>query len=126
MLFLPRSSTVVLRILAFYLRLAHHLVTDFFFGWLVLAPKKTEIEKMRSNPKDDWTIDDVKRVVKQEGLEIRSPKRGGHYVVSSEHIRDSLCVPQNRPIKPLYIKELVGFVDAHRSLVERKKADDGA
>lgn len=73
---------------------------------------------MQANPRDDWTIQDVAKLVDQEGLEMRAPKGGSHNVVSSRHLEDSLVVPARRPIKPIYIKMLTSFVQAHRERVE--------
>ena len=77
------------------------------------AKKRSLLEQMQDNPKGDWTIEDVKKLVKQHGLEIRSPNGSSHYVVSSRHLRDSLCVPHNRPIKPRYIGLLCSMVQTH-------------
>jgi len=74
---------------------------------------------MAANPKADWTLADVTKLVRQEGLEMRTPNGGSHNVVSSPHLRDSLCVPSHRPIKVRYIKELVGYTIAHRTSAEK-------
>lgn len=81
-----------------------------------MAGKKSILDKMRSNPLADWTMQDIKTLAKQEDLELRCPKRGSHYVVSSPALRDSVTVPHNRPIKPKYIRLLVGYVDTHREV----------
>lgn len=78
-----------------------------------MAKKQPILEQMRRNPKDDWRIDEVLKVCDQHELEYRLPKGTSHYVVSSPLLRDSLCVPYKRPIKPIYIKNLVSYVDAH-------------
>ncbi len=67
---------------------------------------------MRANPKDGWTIADVRVVCDAAGVELRSPKGSSHYKVTHESQREILTIPFNRPIKPLYIKRLVGFIDA--------------
>lgn len=79
-----------------------------------MAKKRSTLDKMAANPHDDWTIENVKTLVKQEGLEIRSPSGGSHHVVSSPLLRDSVCVPHKRPIKSIYIVHLVHYAEAHR------------
>ncbi|MGY6411854.1 MAG: hypothetical protein ACXIUV_12640 [Alkalilacustris sp.] len=89
-----------------------------------MAPKKTLIERMRANPKADWTIQDVETLARQEGLKVRNPTGGSHYAVYSDELRDPAIVPARRPIKPFYIRMLVGYVDAHRAVLKRKEKDD--
>lgn len=78
-----------------------------------MAKKKDLLEQMRANPRDDWTIAQVEKLCAKLGLEIRVPSGSSHYVVSSPYLRDSLTVPYKRPIRPLYIKKLVSYSDAH-------------
>lgn len=89
-----------------------------------MAPKKTLVEKMRANPRSDWTIQDVETVARQEGLKVRKPSGGSHYGVYSDALRDPLTIPARRPIKPFYIRALVGYVDAHRAVLKLKEDDD--
>jgi hypothetical protein len=43
------------------------------------------------------------------------PKGGGsHYKISHPNQREILTIPSRRPIKPVYIRELVKFIDACR------------
>lgn len=89
-----------------------------------MAKPKKLLERMQANPQGDWTVANVKTVCKQERLELRHPSSGSHYVVSSPHLRDSLTVPHARPLKAHYIRELVGFVLAHRYHSTGKEARD--
>lgn len=77
------------------------------------AKKRPLVDRMAENPKGDWTIEDVKKLCGQHDLEIRSPNGSSHYVVSSPRLRDSLCVPYKRPVKPRYITLLCYMVYAH-------------
>ncbi|MEW9919468.1 hypothetical protein AB2B41_07635 [Marimonas sp. MJW-29] len=88
-----------------------------------MAKKKSLFERMKSNPKGDWTIGDVEAFCKQEGLDFRKPNGGSHHVVSSNHIFGNVTVPYKRPIKQGYIKSLVSYTEAHRR-AERRKKDD--
>lgn len=86
-----------------------------------MVKKRSTLEQMRSAPQKDWKINDVERVCGHYGVDIRKPNGGSHYVVYSAHLRDALTIPFKRPIKTIYIKTLVGYIDAH---VSRKGADD--
>ncbi len=85
-----------------------------------MAKKRKLLDQMRDNPRGDWSLGDVKTLAKQEGLELRSPSRGSHYVISSPHLRDSVTVPHNRPIKTIYIKFLTDYTLAHRDALKGK------
>ena len=69
------------------------------------------LERMRANPRD-WRIEDVEAVCAAFGIACTPPRKGSHYKVKHESQRDVLTVPARRPIKPVYIAELVRFVDA--------------
>lgn len=86
-----------------------------------MAPKKTILEKMRNNPKSDWVMSDVEKVVAKEGLDLKKPATGSHYVVVSNRLRDVLTIPHNRPIKYKYIILFVSYVDAHRRADENEE-----
>lgn len=81
-----------------------------------MARKKSLLDQMRANPRGDWTIAQVESLCAKVGLEIRRPNGSSHYVVSSPLLRDSLTVPYKRPIRPIYIKKLVSYSDAHIDL----------
>jgi hypothetical protein len=78
-----------------------------------MAKKQSQLEQMRANPRADWSIKDIERFCRHYGLNIVAPSSGSHYVVSSGTVHGALTVPHNRPIKPIYIKQLVGLSDAH-------------
>ena len=67
---------------------------------------------MRNNPKADWTIDDVRVVCEGHNVTLQNPSSGSHYKVMHETQSDILTIPANRPIKTIYIKRLVIFIDA--------------
>jgi hypothetical protein len=71
-----------------------------------------KLERMRNNPRD-WTIDDVVTVAGEYGLEVRFPG-GSHYTFSHPDVDFQLTIPAKRPIKPVYIRDLVKFIDAIR------------
>ena len=65
---------------------------------------------MRQDPKG-WRIGDVESVCKESGITCSPPKRGSHYKISHPGQAEILTIPANRPIKPVYIKKLVAFID---------------
>ena len=75
------------------------------------------LDRMRRNPRGDWTIGDVETVCRRHGVECCAPKRGSHYDVSHPSMSTILTIPARRPIKAIYIEQLVEFIDA---VTERK------
>jgi hypothetical protein len=65
------------------------------------------LEKMRNNPRD-WQIEQLKTVARAHQIEW--PQRGTSHVVFVQNDGQTLPVPANRPIKPIYIKKFVEFV----------------
>jgi len=66
---------------------------------------------MRRNPRD-WRIEDVMAVCAAFGVACTAPRKGSHYKVKHSSQVEVLTVPARRPIKPVYIMALVGFIDA--------------
>jgi hypothetical protein len=74
--------------------------------------KKSRLDRMRANPAADWTIEDVAALCRERGIRCVPPGGGGsHWKVSDPTQRDILTIPQRRPIKPVYIRRLVRFVE---------------
>ena len=72
------------------------------------------LERMRANPRD-WRIGDVEVVCRAFALDFDRPPGGSHYGVSEPTQRLHLTIPFKRPIKPVYIRRLVRFVDEVRA-----------
>jgi len=71
------------------------------------------LERMRRKPKGDWRISVVQAVCREFGVVCIAAKGGGsHYNVGHRSQRDIVTIPSRRPIKPVYIRQLVGFIDA--------------
>lgn len=87
------------------------------------AKKRSLLDRMADNPRDDWTIEDVQKLCDHHDIEFRQGA-GSHSVVSSPYLRDSFTVPARKPIKPRYIKDLVGYVWAHQHHANRRKEDN--
>ena len=77
------------------------------------------LERMRANPRD-WRIEDVKTLCAAFELELDSPPGGSHYGVKHLSQRNRITVPFRRPIKAVYIRELVRYVDAVRAAREEQ------
>jgi hypothetical protein len=67
-----------------------------------------------------WRIEDLLGAAERNGLEWRSPGRGGsHVIFSAPGVREILSVPAKRPIKPIYIKHFLMLVDAAEEVKNR-------
>lgn len=78
----------------------------------------TRLERMRTNPKGDWTIADVTAICREHGLTFETARGGGSHckVFHPALPGKALTVPARRPIKPVYIRKVVDLVDLVRSL----------
>lgn len=75
-----------------------------------MAVADTLLERMRANPRD-WRIDDVVRACEAAGVACTAPRGGSHYKVKHPAMTQILTIPAHRPIKPVYIRDLVRFLD---------------
>ena len=76
-----------------------------------MARGEKQLERMRQNPRD-WRIEDVRAVCAAFGVACTAPRKGSHYKVKHHGQAEVLTIPARRPIKPLYIADLVSFIDA--------------
>ncbi len=72
------------------------------------------LDGMRRNPRDDWGIEDVQSVCDSEEIVCSPPTRGDHYKISHPSQPEILTIPAHRPIKPVYIRRLLAFIDRVR------------
>jgi len=71
------------------------------------------LERMRRNPAADWRIQqDVESLCLEFGLSFRFGK-GSHANLHHPSAREILTIPARRPIKPVYIRKLVRYIDTH-------------
>ncbi|MFN3388991.1 MAG: type II toxin-antitoxin system HicA family toxin [Allosphingosinicella sp.] len=75
------------------------------------------LERMRANPRD-WRIEDVETLCRAFGLDLDRPSGGSHYGVSDPTQEHHVTVPFGRPVKPVYVRALVRYVDAVRAARE--------
>lgn len=88
-----------------------------------MAPKKPMLDRMARNPVGDWSINDIETLCRQNGLALVAPTSGSHYKVTSDVLGGLLTVPYNRPIKPIYIRELVNMARAHQVAHDRRQKE---
>jgi hypothetical protein len=73
-------------------------------------------EQMQRNPNADWRIEDVAAICLEFELLCEKPRSGSsHYKISHPSQRAILTVPFNRPVKPVYIRKLIEFIEAVKS-----------
>jgi hypothetical protein len=73
------------------------------------------LEDMRRNPRGDWRIGDVEALCREHGIMCDPPRGGGsHYKVGHSRLAEKLTIPSKRPIKAVYIRRLIAFVDKVR------------
>jgi hypothetical protein len=68
---------------------------------------------MRRNPADNWRIQDVEAVCREHGLLFRAGKGTSHCHAKHPKARHILTIPARRPIKPVYIRQLVRYIEVH-------------
>jgi len=71
------------------------------------------LDRMRRNPAGDWHIRDVEAVCLEHGLLFRPGKGTSHTHAKHPAAREILTIPARRPIKPVYIRKLVRYIEAH-------------
>lgn len=70
------------------------------------------LAQMRQNPAADWTIGDIARVCGGLGWQCLPPSGGGsHWKVTAPGMEPILTVPARRPIKPVYIRQLLAMIE---------------
>jgi len=66
---------------------------------------------MKRNPAKGWRISDIEVVCRAHGANCAPPRGGGsHFKITRPGKREILTIPFKRPIKPIYIKKLVAFL----------------
>jgi hypothetical protein len=86
-----------------------------------MGRREKRLERMRANPKDDWSADDVRVLCRSYGISCDKPAGTSHFTVSDPTQEQILTVVAAKPVKPIYIKKLVAFIDA----VHNARAPEG-
>ena len=64
---------------------------------------------MRNNPRD-WRVEQIESIAARAGLKVR--KNGGsHVVIQRDGCPLEVCVPARKPIKAVYIVQLLALLD---------------
>ena len=75
------------------------------------------LERMQRNPRDDFHIDDVISLCRANGVSCEAPTRGSHYAIRHASQAAILTVPARRPVKPVYIRALVAYIQAVKASI---------
>ncbi|MFC1746579.1 type II toxin-antitoxin system HicA family toxin [Candidatus Riflebacteria bacterium] len=67
------------------------------------------LQKLRNNPKN-WRIETLENLAKKLGIQVRK-SGGSHVVFLHKNSETVVTVPANRPIKPIYITQLLVLID---------------
>lgn len=70
------------------------------------------LARMKNNPRGDWRISDVETLANRYGFLVNRPKGGGSHVTLRHDSGTSLSIPARRPIKPVYIRQLVRLIES--------------
>ena len=74
------------------------------------------LDQTRRSPQADWAIADVEAVCREEGILCEAARGGSsHYKIAHPSQVAILTIPYRRPIKPIYIRKLVAYIDAVRA-----------
>ncbi len=68
---------------------------------------------MKDNPKGDWNIQDLKAIADRFNINYRQP--GTSHVTFRTKNGKKLTVPAHKPIKPIYIKKFVEFIEGEQN-----------
>ncbi len=71
------------------------------------------LDRMRRNPAGDWRIQDVEAVCREHALLFRPGKGTSHCHAKHPSAREILTIPARRPIKSVYIRKLVRYIEVH-------------
>lgn len=74
-----------------------------------MGKQDKNIAAMRNNPRD-WRIEQIESVAASVGLTVR--KNGGsHVVIQRDGCTLEVCVPARKPIKAVYVVQLLALID---------------
>jgi len=79
----------------------------------ITEPMTKTFQKMKRQPAADWTIADVQVVCGAYDIEVVPPRGGGsHFKIRHPSQAHILTIPARRPIKVIYIRRLVAFIES--------------
>ena len=96
-----------------YLSCQHrfHLTNSTTGSTIILLSKRDKLlNRMQNNPKGDWKIDNLKSIADYYGIEYAD--NGSSHIVFRSPYGEHLTVPAKRPIKPIYIRLFLDFIES--------------
>jgi len=78
-----------------------------------MANENDLLERMRRNPMGDWIIGDVQTICKRYGFLFRPGSGTSHVQIKHPLARLILTIPARRPIKAVYIRKFVRYIDEY-------------
>ncbi len=67
---------------------------------------------VRRNPRDDWTIGQIRSVARQFEIDVANPRRGSHHTLAHADLPGFiLTIPVHRTVKSVYVKQFVSMID---------------
>jgi hypothetical protein len=74
-----------------------------------MSKREKLLKQLKNNPKGDWKIDTLKAIADHYLIEYAD--NGSSHLVFRSPYGMHLTVPAHRPIKPIYIRLFVEFVE---------------
>lgn len=75
------------------------------------------LEWMRSNPRGDWQIADLRSAAGRHGIDHWQP--GTSHCMFSYPGVQPVTVPAHKPIRPVYVRQFVKLIDAVQALAAK-------
>lgn len=88
-----------------------------------MARAEKTLAAMRANPRADWRIGQFETVARAFGANLRKPG-GSHVIFEHPAMTEALSVPARRPIKPVYVRRFVAWIDTIWSANEEGGAQE--
>lgn len=66
------------------------------------------LERMRNNPRN-WRIEDLKAIAERHGVDWDHDSTS--HVIFTHPIIGGLSVPAHKPIKPVYVRSFLAYID---------------
>jgi len=73
-----------------------------------MSKRQKLMARIQNNPRDDWSIHDLKTLANQSNVDWRQP--GTSHVTFSYPGLAPLTVPAHKPIKAIYIKRFIELI----------------
>ncbi len=86
-----------------------------------MGKREKELEKIRRNPKD-VTPQELERLAKKFGF-IWIEKTN-HAAVTHKWIKDTFMIPRHKPIKAVYVKRVLQYIDEIIAIEEKGENDE--